>query len=202
MVLFKISLLPSHLAPVSESGREWRERAVIKGVPDKILVCPGPLQETESPSQGYLWFCQSATRNVPHGRPCSELLRSVLLLRKPMWIIIRHRRAATVTARNQSRDLPWALSPPSYTNMACSIASFRCDTIEIVMSPSPQHSLHQCPVLFFTIALITTSRTMDFIFYLSVYPQVDGELHVYYICTVYLASRTGPSMWQEPINIY
>lgn len=41
MVLFKIVLQLSHPAPVSESGREWRERTVLKSMPDKILIYPG-----------------------------------------------------------------------------------------------------------------------------------------------------------------
>lgn len=43
MILFEISLQPSRPAPGSELGREWRERAVIKSMPDTTHIYPGPL---------------------------------------------------------------------------------------------------------------------------------------------------------------
>lgn len=112
MVLFKISLQPSHPAPASELGEEWRERAVIKGMPDKIHTYISRASVGNSSSQGYLWFgYRVQPGRYPTGKPRSEVVEvraaaSGMLI----WVITRDINNSNHTySQELGQGLSWAL---------------------------------------------------------------------------------------------
>lgn len=144
----------------------------------------------------------SAIRRYVTRRLWSEAVEvRVAASQKPVWVIIRDNNSNYSCSQELGQWLslgpfPTFLYPHGLPHHLLQVwCKWNCS-----VSQSPELPT-LVPWLVFLHSTYYHFTYISFI-YSSVFPQVEGELHVCYIHTIDLAPRTVPGMWYEAMNIY